>query len=387
MKSVDVLISGAGPVGLTLALALARRLPERQIAVVEKNSLSPIFDHTPDARVSALNHHSEQLLTNLGVWPQLARKTAYQRMEVWEKDSFAHIDFSAQLAQRNQLGHIVENQVLVNALLTAIRECSNILTIEQAAISELDQGKNEVFVRMGDSTMSAALVVGAEGVQSTVKGFMNAPDVFWDYGQQAIVANIETELPHDAVARQVFTPHGPLALLPQSEPNLCSIVFSQDSLVADELMALAPAEFDKALTVAAESCLGRCRLQGQRAVFPLEMRYARSWLDGSLVLVGDSAHRIHPLAGLGLNLGLGDVSCLVEQVVLNAESGDLNGRRRLRMYERARKAEAVKTIAAMQGFKTLFAGDAMPKKLIRGLGLAGVDRLAQAKQFFLQQAL
>jgi 2-octaprenylphenol hydroxylase len=239
-----------------------------------------------------------------------------------------------------------------------------------------------------NDALSCRLLIGADGANSFVRQQAGFPITFKDYEHTAIVANIKTALPHENVARQAFTPTGPLALLPMAEPNVCSIVWSQTPDAAAKLAAMSDSDFCNALTAASNSILGTTALETQRSAFPLTMRYAREWAKNGIALVGDAAHTIHPLAGQGANLGMQDALALAELLIqLSNEGSDIGLHKKLRPYERSRKTEAMKMIAAMDGFKLLFDGNDPLKKLIRGVGLAATDKVGAIKQAFVSHAM
>ena len=202
------------------------------------------------------------------------------------------------------------------------------------------------------------------------------------------MATVRTALAHGNTARQVFTPQGPLAFLPLYEPNLCSIVWSQDVSHAQQLLESSEQAFERALYSAFDGKLGEVKLVSQRQSYPLKMRYARQWVKNGVAVIGDAAHTIHPLAGQGANLGFLDAAALAETILaLQTEGKDISLAKHLRQYERWRKTEASKMIAGMEGFKRLYAGQNPIKKLVRGIGMAAVNQLPFAKQSIIQQAM
>lgn len=389
MHSVDIAIVGGGMVGLTLAAALKHS--DLRIAVIENNLPESQLANLPDVRVSALSRASETVLKNIEAWSGIIarRATPYLAMEVWEKDSFAHIDFSAQQYMQPNLGHIVENRVIQLALLDQVKQQANVTLYMPAHCQQLAIGENEAWLTLNDGqALTAKLVVGADGANSWVRRQLDIPLTYWSYDHQAIVANVRTEVAHDAIARQVFTPQGPLAFLPMIEPNMISMVWSTESARADQLMALDAQAFNKALTAEFDARLGLCSVVGERQAIPLTARYARDFIRQRVALVGDAAHTIHPLAGQGVNLGLMDAASLAERILhIWQQGGDIGEHRQLRAYERWRKAEAVKMLASMQAFKELFSGERASKKVLRGLGMRLVAQLPGAKREIIKQAL
>ncbi|NNN45824.1 MULTISPECIES: FAD-dependent 2-octaprenylphenol hydroxylase [unclassified Vibrio] len=389
MQSVDIAIVGGGMVGL--ALAAAFKDSDLRIAMIESQLPQAELDPLPDVRVSALNRASEMVLKNVNAWDGIIKRRAspYQAMEVWEQDSFARIEFCAQQLIQPNLGHIVENRVVQLALLDQVKQQANLTLFMPAQCQSLAIGESEAWLSLSNGqSLTAKLVVGADGANSWVRRQMDIPLTYWDYGHSALVANIRTHEPHQGVARQIFTPQGPLAFLPMSEPHMSSIVWSTEPSRAERLAAMEASVFNKALTVEFDGRLGLCQLVGQRYTVPLTARYARDFVAERLALVGDAAHTIHPLAGQGVNLGLLDAASLAQEVLSAWQQGlDIGQRRNLRRYERWRKAEAAKMITAMQGFKDLFAGSYPAKKLIRGVGMRLAGQIPGVKQEIMLHAL
>lgn len=389
MQSFDITIVGGGMVGLTLAAAL--KDTDLRIAVVEGHEPERELNELTDVRVSALSRASEQILKNVGAWPGIEqrRTSAYSAMEVWEQDSFARIEFNAGHLGQPNLGHIVENRVIQLALLDKVSSQENVTMFMPAKCVSLVMGESEAWLTLDNSqALTSKLVIGADGANSWVRKQVDIPLTHWDYGHSALVANIETDENHERVARQVFTPLGPLAFLPLSKSNMSSIVWSTEPSRTEQLLKMSDDEFNKHLSAEFDMRLGRCKVIGARQTFPLKMRYARDFVLDRVALVGDAAHTIHPLAGQGVNLGLLDAASLAQELVALWNDGkDIGKRSHLRAYERWRKAEAAKMVAAMQGFKDLFEGGNPAKKLLRGIGMSLTSKVPGAKDEIMRRAL
>ncbi|MFM2477651.1 FAD-dependent oxidoreductase [Celerinatantimonas sp. MCCC 1A17872] len=389
MQTFDVVILGAGMVGLALARGLAKSA--LNIAIVEPQLPKPLATSRDFAlRVSAISPASEKFLNQLDAWSLIEKQRlqSYQRMQVWEKDSFAKIDFDCQQAILPALGHIIENEVIRDSLWQLVRQQANVTVINEKC-TQFEQGAREAWLQFEQAGMlTAQLVIGAEGAHSWLREQVNVPLTFWDYQHHALVATIRTELAHKGCARQIFTPQGPLAFLPLSDPHLCSIVWSVDKTRAEQLQSFDEARFNHELAVAFDSQLGQCQRVSELESFPLRMRYARQFAGDRFALIGDAAHTIHPLAGQGVNLGLADAKSLALTLCQLSEQGcDLGEYKLLRPWERERKAQAMVMIAAMEFFKQLFSGDAPGKKLLRGIGMRLTDQLPMIKQRWLAKAL
>lgn len=387
MKTFDLVIVGGGMVGLALAASL--RKASLRIAVIESFPPQTSTEQITN-RVSALNLASQNLLTELGVWSNLTaiRATAYNDMEVWEKDSFAKIEFSGKNLGLTHLGHIVENHLIQHTLWQNVLSQKNaeILTALPQTIAVTDS--NAIMTLNNGHMLSAKLIVGADGANSWVRKQADIPLVFRDYGHHALVCNVKTEEPHQNTARQIFARESILAFLPLHNANLCSIVWSQPPKQAEYLTQCTEEEFNKALTVAFDGKLGLCQVKSARHSIPLTARYARDFAKKRIALVGDAAHTIHPLAGLGVNLGFQDVISLAQEIEKNLSMNvDIGEYRYLRHYERWRKTEAVKMLVAMQGLKDLFNGSNPIKKLVRGIGLSATNQLTPLKEQLIKQAL
>jgi len=390
LQSVDVAIVGGGMVGLAVACGLQGS--GLRVAVLEQNPPQPLPESAPPAlRVSAINAASEKLLTRLGVWSSIVanRASCYHGMEVWDKDSFGRIAFDDRSMGYSHLGHIIENDVIHQALWQRAQQCQDVTLMAPAGLQQVAWGENEAFLTLKDGGMlTARLVVGADGANSWLREKADIALTSWDYRHHALVATIRTDEPHEAVARQVFHGDGILAFLPLSDPHLCSIVWSLPPLEAASMQDTTEEAFNQALDMAFDNRLGLCHLESERLVFPLTGRYARQFAAHRLALVGDAAHTIHPLAGQGVNLGFMDAAELVNELKrLHGAGKDIGQHLYLRRYERSRKHSAGVMLASMQGFRELFAGTHPAKKLLRDLGLKLADTLPGVKPQLIRQAM
>lgn len=392
MKSADIVIIGGGMVGLALA-GLLKDTPCK-IKIIEKNT--PTFNQdTISHRVSAINAESQKMLESIGAFQLIPnnRLSPYSEMFVWEKDSFANIHFDnndKEIKQLglSQLGFILENAVIQHTLWQQVSNQANVEYLV-ATPKNLGISENGAFLTLdNDDMIPAKLVVGADGANSWVRNQIQIPLTSRDYEHFALVCNVKTTEKHNKTARQIFTEDSILAFLPLKDENLCSIVWSLLPSKANDLRNCSEQDFNKALTIAFDNKLGLCEVQSVRDIYPLTARYARDFAKSRIALIGDAAHTIHPLAGLGVNLGFADAVTLATELKKHLINGnDIGEYRHLRQFERERKAEAMKLLIAMEGLKQLFAGSHPVKKLFRGLGLTATNQVPMIKKLLIQQAI
>ena len=399
MKEYDVIIVGAGMVGASMACLLSEtsnvgsRAPIK-IAVVEAIAAQPFTNDNFDPRVAAITEKSRQCLDRCDVWSSIenSRVSPYLSMNVWDAESMGRISFDCDEIRRPNLGHIVESRVIVSALLEKIAEHDHVDLICPAKIVDYRRNKNNIMIDLdGTRSLSAQLLIGADGGSSKVRDHFGFKLKEWDYQQEAIVSTIRTEKSNERTAWQSFTAKGPLAFLPLNDKdNLhhCSLVWSQDSPTAQKLMTLDDKNFCDALTVASESCLGKILSIDRRFSFPLIQRHATEYAQSRVVLVGDAAHTIHPLAGQGVNLGFSDVEVLVDEIQRAwSRDIDIGNIAVLSRYQRRRKPENLAMMALMEGFKRLFANDRLSMRLLRSLGMSKLDDLNFLKTAIIKKAM
>ncbi|BAZ95267.1 2-polyprenyl-6-methoxyphenol hydroxylase and related FAD-dependent oxidoreductases [Thiohalobacter thiocyanaticus] len=385
----DVIISGGGVVGASLACTLA----DAGLRIALIDTREPVTDWPADSidqRVYAVTCASQTLFERLGVWEGIRQRgvSPYQAMEVWDAAGPGRIHFDAAELGEPWLGHIVEQRVIQAALLDGQRARPGLERICPGVLADFQLDPAGVSVRLEDGReLTAALLVGADGAGSRVRELAGIGIETHDYEQTAVVAVVATDRPHAGTAWQRFLPTGPLAFLPLRDGR-CSIVWSTTPEEAERLLALPEDEFCIELGQAFDYELGAITRVNARGGFPLRRLHAVDYVQQRLALVGDAAHVIHPLAGQGVNLGLLDVAALAEVVADTAAAGrDIGAHANLRRYERWRRGENALMQSAMDGFKWLFASPLTPVRLLRNLGLGTVDRLTPVKSLLARHAM
>lgn len=385
----DVIVVGAGMVGAALALALGRH--DFKMALVDAHAPQLEWPQEGyDIRVSAITRASQHVFTSLNAWSlmQAERISPYRDMHVWDAggDGVIHFD-SAEIGEPD-LGHIIENRVIIRGLHHRLAEQKNITAFWPRQSTKLDLNASEARLTLEDGTeLLARLLVGADGARSWVRQQAGISVKGWDYDQVALVTWVKPEKFHQETAWQRFLATGPLAFLPLTE-GYCSIVWSTSPTHAAQLQAMEPDRFAQELQAAFENKLGAIEAVGPRAMFPLRSFETQHYILPRLALVGDAAHTIHPLAGQGVNLGLADMASLV-QVLSEAQQQqrDIGSEKILRRYERWRRADNRSMLMAMDGFKRLFSTDQSLLCWVRNLGLNLTDRSRPIKRLIMQQAL
>jgi 2-octaprenylphenol hydroxylase len=396
-QQFDLIIIGGGLVGASLACAL--KDTPISIALVEAQPVAPVSTgsvslNDADLRVSALNRASESFLTRLGVWQTLptSRLSAYEKMRVWDGEGTGHIQFTANELAESHLGHIVENSVTSAGLMSSLMQQTNVQLFNPAkveSIESLEQAQPAYLLQLDSGELlQTPMMIAADGARSWVRQWAQFETREWDYQHHALVCTVEVEKAHDACAWQRFTEDGVLAFLPLSEPNLCSIVWSCPEEHANGLLDLSEDEFLRQLSRAFECKLGQVLACGKRVAIPLRQRHAKRYVDKGIVLVGDAAHSIHPLAGQGVNLGFMDAYVLADEIKRGVARGLAASHPQvLARYERRRMPENLSMMATMESFKRLFAVKTPALRWLRNWGMSKLNRVDLLKNHIVQMAM
>ena len=384
--SADVIIAGGGMIGLSMATALAAGGFE--VLVVDANRPADLLVPEFDGRVTSLTWGVHAMYRTLGVWEDMGRSaSAIQEIRVSDDRAPFFLHFDHRDVGDRPFGFMVENRHIRHALQAAAERHPDIHLIAPASVvsTELDRGRRQVVLDDGRE-LSAPLLIAAEGRHSRLREQAGIRCLAWRYPQDAIVCTARHPNDHENVACEHFLPGGPFALLPMQSTR-SAIVWSDRTAAVDAAMALDRPRFDAALNERAGDSLGWLQHEAHRWRFPLGLQNAERYIDERLVLVGDAAHAMHPIAGQGLNLGLRDVACLAELLVDAARLGqDIGDAGLLTRYQRWRRFDALSMLVMTDGLTRLFSNANPMLRRLRGLGLGLVNGLPPAKRFFERRA-
>jgi 2-octaprenyl-6-methoxyphenol hydroxylase len=383
----DVLIVGGGPVGLTLALALARSARGIRVALIDRRPLSVPRDN----RASAVAAGVRRVFEALGVWSAMAAEaqpiTAMKITDSGTGDLSRplFLSFAGDVAPGEAFAHMVPNSVMGQVLLDAA--APGITVIAPAEIESFAADGLSGVLRLADgSTLSAPLVVGADGGQSKLRSMAGIGVIAHDYRQSGLVTTISHELPHDGAAYEHFRPAGPFASLPL-RGNRSSLVWTEASADAARFLAMGPDELNAAIEAVMGSTLGAVVAEDKLQAFPLRLQIARDFVAPRLALVGDAAHVVHPIAGQGLNLGLKDVAALAEVIVDALRLGlDHGADGVLARYQSWRRLDTSAMAIVTDTMNRLFSNEIAPVRALRDFGLGLVDRAEPVKSAMIRMA-
>jgi 2-octaprenyl-6-methoxyphenol hydroxylase len=388
----DVAIAGGGFAGRTFALALAQLAPEGfRVALIDAEPAGRGGDN--DARALALSAATKNLLTALDLWPELSPKAqAVEAIEITDSPLDAalrppFLGFDDELKRRGAGAYMVEHGELSRVLVPAVNKESAVTAFAPDTVTAFKTDGFDVEATLGSgTTIEAALLVAADGKRSRLREQAGIKCVGWSYPQAGIVTTVAHERPHHGKAVQHFLPAGPFAILPL-KGNRSSIVWTEEKAQAETILALDDAAFLEELGKRFGHRLGEIELAGPRQAFSLDMQIARHLVADRLVLIGDAAHVVHPLAGQGLNIGMRDVAALAETIIDSARLGlDFGAAPQLERYERWRRFDSAFSAAVMDGLNRLFSNDNAPLRVLRDLGLGIVDRAPALKRFLAREA-
>lgn len=387
-QTSDILIIGGGLVGLTTAIGLDQA--GFSVTVIDRLPKGEMVVGDFDGRSAALAYAPCELLKALGIWEFLEAYTQpilEIRVTDGRKPSLMHLHFDNEELGDGPLGHLAENRHTRLALMQRMESCERVTWLDGEEVSNIDRQPGHISVTLkSGKSVSAALLIGADGRHSQVRKWAEFPLSQWSYGQSGIVCTMAHELSHCGIAHEKFLPSGPFAILPLTG-NRSSIVWSEKSHLIDTVMGLSDAAFESELQRRVGDFLGKVSVIGVKQAYPLQLHWCDHFVADRVTLVGDACHGMHPIAGQGLNLGLRDVAALIEVLVTHRRAGmDIGSLTTLTDYQTWRRMDNAMLLSATDGLTHLFSNNNPVLKHAREAGLAIVNQIAPAKKFFMAHA-
>lgn len=382
----DLIVVGGGLIGAAAALGAGRQ--GRRVLLLERDQPQPVVGaFGVDIRNVSVSPASRALLEGLGVWGRIAG-TPFVEMRVWEEQGTQALCFAAEDVQRRELGWIVENGLLVAALWQALADCADVTVVTAEPIEQVIEGTDSIRVVTSACEYDGRLLVGADGARSAVREQLGVTTSSYPTGHFALVTLLDTELPHRGVAYQRFLLDGPLALLPASLPNRVSVVWSQSQRSAQHRQTLSTEAFCAELGEAIEFQLGQVIACDDRHIFPLTQHLVASFNPRQrVVLLGDSARVLHPLAGLGANIGFEDVRDFLSRLDALPDGADSGTRGMWNAFARHRRARAQLMLALMTTLRRVYSEDDPYLQWLRNLGVKLTMASGPVKRQVIREAL
>jgi 2-octaprenyl-6-methoxyphenol hydroxylase len=390
-NDTDIIIVGGGLIGSALAIALSSI--GFDVTVIDRQSNKLTKSQNFDGRAYALSHASIRMLKVLGIWnyfkenaqPILDIKVSDGRVGEGASDWFLHFDH--QELEEGPMGHLIEDRYIREALKTDIEMSKQIKYIYNAEVISQNVKDTGVSLNLSDGqVLRTQLLVGCDGRNSKIAHWSNISHVGWNYNQTALVCALSHEKQHFGVAHQFFNPAGPLAILPLKD-NKSSIVWTETKDRAKHINDMCDEDYLNALSPFIGNFLGSINLVGDRFSYPLGLSLADSFIAKRTVLVGDSAHGIHPLAGQGLNLGLKDIAALTEVLALAKRRGEsFSSKQVLERYQKWRRFDTSAMAIATDSINKLFSNDNIILRSMRDVGLGSVNATPHLRRSFMRHA-
>lgn len=385
----DLIIVGAGLAGNCLALALKNT--GLNIAIVEAASRQQLRDSPAGDRALALAAGTVELLQSLGAWEHIAAKACpIKNIHISDRGHFGKTRLAATDYQVAALGYVISARDIEQQVAELVEQ-TGITCLYETRIAGLMSGRDSINVSLKQHNhalnLSAQLLVGADGGQSSVRKLLEIPQQVTEYGQTALVTTVQSSKPHNNTAYERFTEQGPLALLPMGH-KLSAVVWTRDHEQAMSLMSSGEADFVAELQACFGYRLGALKLAAPRRAFPLSLIRAKSMVSGRAVIIGNAAHQLHPVAGQGFNLGIRDVAQLAEMLIeCRHQQRDIGDSDLLDRYAKLRYQDHDKTIGFTNNVVNIFSNDWLPLAALRNTGLAVLDHLPIAKNMLARHAM
>lgn len=383
----DAVIVGGGMVGAAAALGLAKA--GWHVAVIEHKQAQPfVSDAPPDLRISAIGYKSVNLLKQLGAWQAIEsmRVVPYRGLETWEWPE-SKVVFTANSLNISELGYMVENHVLQLGLWQQFSKYSSLDVLCPAQLETMAKTSNGWSVKLSDGQqIETSLIVGADGAESQVRKLSGIGITGWQYRQSCMLIRVKTEHAQQDVTWQQFYPSGPRAFLPLFD-SWASLVWYDSVARIRQLQNLSFPELTNEIKCHFPDRLGNVEVTGA-ASFPLIRRHAQRYVKQGLVLLGDAAHTINPLAGQGVNLGYRDVETLLKVLITARDKGEeWASEKVLKRYQFERYPDNLLMQTGMDVFYATFSNQLLPVKVVRNVALMAAQRSGKLKDWLLKYAI
>ena len=384
----DITISGGSFAGMSAALALATISSDLKIAIIEKQDITN-HNRKPDGRGYAISNSSLRLFNEIGISDKILQDSGtIKNIHIADYKSAAVLDFLSKQVGEKDFGALIESFNIHNALRDKMIKTQNITLFCPHSYQKIHFSQNSVKVEIDNSeVLESKLLLACDGRFSELRKLFNIYTIEKNYQQKAIVLNIKHQNSHENIAHERFLPGGPVAILPLKNQHQSSIVWIAPNKDADVILELDEENFTQQLNKKIENCLGEIEVISQKFSYPLIMVEAQKFYHERMLLVGDAACGVHPIAGQGLNLGLGGIKILQELVREYFISGlDIGDRSLIESYDKKARREAIKMVVATDFLNSLFETKSFSISLVRDFGLAAINKVPRLKKFFIRNA-
>ncbi len=395
--NTDIIIVGGGLAGLTLTILLAQN--GFKVTCIDRDDLK--FKTAADQRTTVISYGSQRVIERSGIWNKLLPNACpIQDIEILDGQSSVLMDFSNNDLkdeingnQNSAFGWVIENRKLKETLSKAVKQEKNATHLISSTVKDFNIEKNHASVTLeNNKTYSASLIIGADGRGSSTRAYMDVETKKWSYNQTALVCMIEHENPHNNIAVEHFQTGGPFAILPllddKKGKHRSTLIWTQDNKSNNSAFNYGDKTFDIALNTRFPKKYGEVKCISERFSYPLNFIHAKEYVKPRMALVADAAHGIHPVAGQGLNLGLRDISALVNILTrAKKEAKDIGGIDTLNKYQSVRRPDNIAMAITTDNLNKLFSNNIMPVRILRKIGLRTMQKIKPSKRLFLRQAM
>lgn len=391
-ESSEIIVLGGGLAGLTMAAVLGAY--NLKTTCIDREVPTTQTTEQYDGRTTAISAGSRRVLEAIGIWDKLvADACPIEQIRVADGKAPQFLHFDSLETGLGDFGWIIENRLLRQALIDHVKTLKTVTHLTGVAADDFAYTDTGVELTLSNGkTMQTPLLIAADGGKSKTRSWLNIPVRSWSYKQNAIVCNVAHELDHENIAVEHFMPAGPFAILPMIDDDKgvhrSSVVWTEHGGDADKITALSRAEFDKLLQQKFDDQLGQVKSINSPQSFSLDLCHAKKYTAPHVALIAEAAHRIHPIAGQGLNLSMRDIACLAEIIVEAKQLGlDIGSLTVLEQYEKWRRRDNLAMAVMTDALNRLFSNNLTPIRLLRDTGLGMINRLPPAKRFFERQAM